>query len=93
MQPLDTDNPELRVAVFGRQVEDFLDSDVGQYISQCAQIDIDEAISKLKYVDPDDPKEVRSAQFNLAVAERVLGWISDAIQRGHQSTELLKGEE
>lgn len=93
MQPLDTDNPELRVAVFGRQVENFLDSDIGRYLQQCASIEIDEGLDKLKSVDPDDPVAIRKAQNRVVIAESVIGWLLDAVNRGHQSVEVLKGED
>jgi len=88
--PLDPDDPNLRMAVFGRQVEDFLNSDVGSYLVKCADADIQDGLQKLRTVDPEDPKAVRAAQNKVQVAESIMQWLGDAIQRGHAATELLK---
>lgn len=90
--PLDADDPNVRTAVFGRQVEDFLNGDVGSYLVKCAQADIDEGLKELRAVDAEDPKAVRAAQNKVAVAESIMMWLGDAIQRGHAATELLQEE-
>lgn len=90
--PLDADDPNLRMAVFGRQVEDFLNGDIGSYLVACAQADIDEGLKELRSVNAEDPKAVRAAQNKVAVAESIMMWLGDAIQRGHAATELLQEE-
>jgi hypothetical protein len=84
------DDPILRVAVFGRQVEIFLESDIGQYLLQCAQKDIDEATESLKKVDPFRPEEILKIQHKLQVAESVIGWLSDAVQAGTQANQTMR---
>ena len=84
------DNPKLRAAVFGRQVEIFLESDIGQYLLQCAQIDVEKALEKLKRVNPRDVEAVQNLQNDIRVAESIVGWLSDAINSGKQATEALK---
>lgn len=91
--PLDPDDPNLRMAVFGRQVEDFLNGDIGSYLVKCAQAEIDEGLKALRTVDAEDPKAVRTAQNRVEVAESIMQWLGDAISRGHAAVELLKGEE
>jgi hypothetical protein len=90
---LDPENPDVRRAVFGRQVEHFLESDIGQYLAQCAQADIEEATEKLCRVDPEDPKAIRELQNKIRVAESVMGWLADAIRSGEQSHEALTGNQ
>lgn len=87
---LDPENPDVRRAVFGRQVELFMESDIGQYIAQCAATEVEEAVGKLKYVDPEDTSTIRSLQHKIGVAESVIGWLADAINSGNQSREMIE---
>lgn len=87
---LDPENPDVRRAVFGRQVELFLESDIGQYLTQCAATEVEEATEKLKQVDPEDPRAIRALQFKIHLAESVIGWLADAINSGKQSQEMLR---
>lgn len=90
---LDPESPDLRRAVFGRQVELFLQSEIGQYIQQCVDAEIQEATEKLCRVDPEDPKAIRTLQNKVAVAESIMGWLTDAIASGSQSHEALIGNQ
>ncbi len=85
-----TDNPLLRTAVFGKQVEQFLDSDIGVYLLQCAKTQSDEAVERLKDVDPQDWKAVMGLQWRIHEAEHIIQWLGDAIRAGLQATEHLK---
>jgi len=87
---LDPESPDMIRAVFGRQVELFLETDVGQYLQQCAETDVAEAMGKLRYADPEDPKAIRELQFKIRVAEAVVGWLSDAINAGQQARAMLE---
>ena len=87
---MDENNPTVRLAVFGREMELFLESDIGEYIRECASRDVEEALTGLKNVDAEDPKAIRALQFKLRVAESVIGWISDAIESGKQAVETLR---
>lgn len=87
---LDPESDEMRLAVFGRQVEMFLETDVGTYIVRCAQSDIETATEKLQSVDPEDPKAIRELQFKIRVAQSVMGWLGDAIRSGSQAKEVIE---
>lgn len=87
---IDPESDEMRLAVFGRQVEMFLESDVGTYIVQCADTEIDAATEKLKDVNPEDPKAIRDLQFKIRVAQSVVGWLGDAIRSGAQAKEVIQ---
>jgi hypothetical protein len=87
---IDPESPDLQRAVFGRQVEMFLQSDVGAYVLQCAQTEIDEATEKLVRVDPEDPKAIRALQHKIGVAESVMNWLADAVRSGTQAREALE---
>jgi len=87
---IDPESPDLQRAVFGRQVELFLESDIGVYLTQCAQTEINEAIEKLVKVDPEDPKAIRDLQHKIRVAESVMGWLADAVRSGSQAREAIE---
>lgn len=87
---IDPESPDLRRAVFGRQVEMFLESDIGVYLVQCAQTEINEATEKLVRVDPEDPKAIRDLQHKIRVAESVVGWLADAVRSGTQAREAIE---
>jgi hypothetical protein len=87
---IDPENPDVRRAVFGRKVELFLESDVGQYLEQCAAAEMEEAAEKLKSVNPEDPKAIRDLQFKIRVAESVVNWLADAIRSGQQAREIIE---
>ncbi len=87
---IDEENPTVRLGVFGKQVEMFLESEIGEYLRACAAKDIDEATEALKAVDPEDPKAIRALQFKVRVASAVIGWIADAIESGKQAVESLR---
>jgi hypothetical protein len=87
---LNPDDPVLRTAVFGRQVEQFLDSDIGCYLAQCAEKDIELGINQLKKADPFKPEQVIAAQMKVKIAETIMGWLGDALRAGYQATEAIK---
>lgn len=90
---IDISDPRVRWAQFGKQVEMWLDTDIGRYLVSRAENDVNEAIEKLKIVDALDSKAVMAAQNRVVIAEKVLGWLGDAIREGHSSLESLKEEE
>jgi hypothetical protein len=87
---LDASDPIVRTAVFGKQVEQFLESDIGVYLTQRAEAQSDEAMGKLKEVDPNDWQQVMVLQMKIHVAEYILDWLGEAIRAGLQATEHLK---
>jgi len=87
---LDPEDPDVQNAVFGRQVELFLETDIGQYLVRYADAEVNRASEALKYVDPEDPKAIRELQFKVRVAESVIGWLGEAIQNGAQSRVALE---
>lgn len=89
-QPLD---PKIETAVFGREVEDFIERDViGQYLIDRAKRDLEQAGAKLLDVDPTDAKQIAAIQLDARVAQRVRGWLSEAIQDGNDAQILIQQE-
>lgn len=87
---LDPDDPKVRWATFGKQVEYFLQSDIGSYLVKRAKQDGDEAIEELKKVDAFDGQKVAALQLKARVADAVIVWLGDAIAAGESATEQLK---
>lgn len=88
--PLDPEDPKVRWATFGKQVEYFLQSDVGSYLVKRAKQECDEAVEKLKDVDAFDGKAVAALQLKARVADAVIVWLGDAIAAGESAIEQLK---
>ena len=88
------DNQELfDRAGFGKEVELFWGSSIGQYLRNRAQECYSEAIQSLKSVDPTDTRAVMKAQNEARVAEMFEQWLSQAVLDGLKALELLEGEE
>lgn len=90
--PLDLEDPKVRWATFGRQVEYFLKSEIGEYLVSRAKSESDAALEELKSVDPFDGPKVAACQMRAKVADAVIIWLGDAIAAGESATEQLKQE-
>lgn len=82
----------LERAGFGREVELFWGSSIGQYLRNRAQECYTESIQALKSVDPTDYRAVIKAQNDVRVAEMFEQWLSEAVTDGLKALELLDGE-
>jgi len=89
---LDPDDPKVGWAVFGRQVEDFLKSDIGDYLLQCAKRKEMLAMEQLKRVSPWRRRRIQQLQNEIEIAESIQGWLGDAIASGHAALEQLQEE-
>lgn len=90
---LNPDEPTVRWAQFGRQVELFLEGDIGGFLLKKAQVEIDDALAALKIVDPYDTRAVQKAQNKVKVAESIIEWLAEAINSGQSAMEELKNAE
>ena len=87
---LDPTSQELLKTVdFGFQVQAFLESELGRYLTARAEADVTEALHQLKNVDSENPKAIRALQTKVAVAENVLYWLAEAIQSGQAAERQL----
>ena len=93
MSGLDPNDPTVRSAVFGKQVEEFLNTDVGKYLVQQAEHEAAEAIEALKTTWPWRTRRIRELQNRIWVAEHFQKWLGDAIVAGQQSMKFLEGDE
>ncbi len=92
MAELNPEDPTVRWAAFGRQVELFLDSDIGKYLVKKAQAQSAQAMEELVVADPNDPKLIASIQNRIKVADSIIEWLGDAIAEGHSAIQILKEE-
>lgn len=82
-------NPVLKAIDFGMEVEAFLQSEIGRYLTKRAEAEVEAAVEVLKVADPDDVKSIRGLQNTIKVAESVLYWLADAIQSGLNAQDEL----
>jgi hypothetical protein len=82
-----------RQAVLGKQVEDFINCDVGKYIISLALIEKEEALAKLAVCDPEDVAAVRALQNQIRMRDDFRGWLQDAVARGLQAVNIIESRE
>lgn len=80
----------IRAASFGDEVDDFLRGNVGKYVLQCAQADIDESMTAFKSCDVSDIEAVRKLQNKIAVSESIKSWLIEAVASGLQALDILE---
>ncbi len=77
----------------GDKARAFLSSELGQYVADRAQAEIDDALEKLANVDPTDSNAVRQHQNDLHRAESALMWLAEAIQNGDAALQTMELED
>ncbi len=82
---------EFRTAVFGKQVELFWDSQIGQYLLERSLREYNSAISGLKTCSPTDAATFMKLQSQLIRAESFRDWLSEAIEDGLRAKNILEG--
>jgi CII-binding regulator of phage lambda lysogenization HflD len=87
---LNPEDPLVRTAVFGKEVERFLHSDVGSYLLQRAKEQSDSNVEKLKTTPPTHWEAIMVLQMKINEADHIIDWLGDAIRAGLQATEQLK---
>ena len=90
---LNPNDPVVRTAVFGRQVEEFVNSDIGRHIAKRADDEINDCLEELKRISPDWPwgrRKIARLQNRIATAERVMNWLAEAITEGHQAMNIIE---
>lgn len=79
----------IRRAVFGKEVEQFLNSSVGRYMISRAHSEVSEAFELLKKCDPKDGKTVQHLQNQVWKAESINQWLSDAVTDGLAAINII----
>jgi len=90
---LDPNDPQVRTAVFGQQVQDFLASPIGDYLIKRAEHRLALAIDELKTIDPTKVQAVMALQKEIGLLEGFEAWLGDAVQDGLTAIAALDAEE
>jgi len=81
------------MAKLGVETEKFLMTSVGKYLLERAEIAREKAINEFKTVDPMNTNEVRRIQTDLDTPDRIVKWLSDAIDSGRAAYDALRNQE
>lgn len=80
-------------AILGRDAEEFVQSDIGQYVIGCAEQEAQEAMEQLKKVYPWRKRKITELQNKIWRAESLQQWLSELIIQGTQATSQLDQED
>ena len=86
------DKELLAEAMFGKDAEEFINSDLGQYLIGCAEQESYEAIDKLKTVFPWRRRRITELQNVIWRAESFKSWLAELVIKGRQATQQLEEE-
>jgi hypothetical protein len=86
------DESLFETAVFGKVVENFLSSDLGNYLLGQAKEEESEAMLLLVKTSPWRRRRIQQLQNQVWRAQQFQVWLADAIVAGQQATNLLEGE-
>ena len=73
--------------IMGRDAEDFIQGDLGQYLIGCAEQEIKTATDALKKVHPWRTRRIRELQNEIWRAESFQSWLSELVIRGRQAVQ------
>ena len=71
----------------GMDMENFLRTDVGKYLSGRAEVEIAAFRTQLDDLDPEDSKNIRDIQQEIATRKVWKEWLYEAIQAGEVAQE------
>jgi hypothetical protein len=91
---LDPNDERVELARFGRQVEMFLESGIGQFMMERARSVSSDATAKLVANAHTMTKdEIRDQQTLIAFGTSFESWLTEAVESGHSAIELLKEDD
>lgn len=82
----------LAEAIIGRDAEDFIQSDLGQFMIGCAEQESQEALEQLKRVLPWRRRKITELQNKIWRAESFQTWLAELVIKGKQATSQLEEE-
>lgn len=91
MPALDPEEPSVALAVFGQQVQDFLLSDIGDYLLKKVVEEEREGIEAL--IKADTAGKVEEAKAKIWRARSFQNWLGHAIENGLQAIALMKEDD
>lgn len=85
--------PVMETAVFGRQVEQFLNEDpIGRYLCDRAAGDLEEAKNDLVITPAHDFNAIQALQLKARTAQNFKDWLREAIESGRAAAVQLQQE-
>ena len=85
--------------LLGREVKEFLLTNVGKYIDGCTQQDIQSATDEMMAIDPyaytslaELQNKISSIKLKALIGESLRGYMADAIVKGNQALHQLENE-
>lgn len=90
---LDPNDPLVRTAIFGEQVQDFLRSDIGAFLVTHINAKVHEIECELHERDFDSTEAFKLKQIERRMYESLQAWLGDAIHQGITATAVIDGEE
>lgn len=90
---MDIDQLAMAEVKLGIELEQFLNSETGQYLHGRAAADLHDAWVELEKVDPTDPEAIRKTQNKAWVARNFLAWMAEAISNGRNAEQRLQQED
>lgn len=88
MPKLDPEEPTVAIAVFGKQVEDFLQSEIGDYLLKYAVQEEQEGIEAL--IGVKEGADADAARSRIWRARSFQAWLGHAVEAGLQAIQLMK---
>jgi hypothetical protein len=83
----------LAEAVLGRDAEEFLNSELGQFVLGRCEVEIKEAQYKLSRVSSWRRRRIQELQNEIWRAESLKGWFAELIQNGRAAEAALSERE
>lgn len=83
----------MESAIFGREVQVFLQTSVGKYLVKKAEDEAAEANAALKTVFPMRWRRITELQNKIYRAESIQKWLGEAIMDGVHAEKIITGEE
>jgi hypothetical protein len=79
-------------AILGRDAEEFLASELGQYILGRCDLEIAEAHAQLASVSPWRRNRIRQLQNEVWRAQSVRGWLVELVNAGKAAEDILEAD-
>jgi hypothetical protein len=87
---LDPEEPTVAIAVFGQQVQDFLQSDIGDYLLKKAAQQEEAAVEAVLQCVLKGTPPPEAVVMQLAHARKFQEWLGQAVENGLQALALMK---
>ena len=89
----DDNTDMIERAVFGEQVHNFMNTEIGLYIKKRADAEVHSALNELRKCDPENAGKIREHQNSVVIAESVVQWLQDAITDGLKALQIIEDRE